>query len=206
MDTKSSGSALTNSSGANPDVAPAPERFVDDPYPHTLDEVREEMNYWIARRDSEGPQSNNYNGILKRLSRLLGIQTGLQRNQPGSEQAPQEFEEESEASSSSSPAAEISPFNTANAPIPADSWAGAQSSIVDSDSPFAPSDGSPAPADPWADGSVASSLAPVVSSSPNQAPADPFASPGPFSATRAARLLRTIRPPNRPIERRRLAL
>jgi hypothetical protein len=158
--------------GSGPHGTAAPARFVDDRYPHTLDEVREEMHYWIGRRDKEGPQSNTYPDILKRLSRLFAIQTGLLRNEPGSDPTSQEFE----ANSPGSSAEEISSFGTA---APADSLASATSSAVNPDSPFAPSNGSPAPADPWADESVASPFAPSPSTASNQAPVDPFPNSAP---------------------------
>jgi KAP family P-loop domain len=186
MATKSSGRARTNSSEANPDVDL---RSLTDPLPQTLDEVREEMNYWTARRDREGPRSDNFDGILKRITHLLGIRTGLLRYQPGSDPTPQEFE----ARSSSSSAAEVSPSSAPNAPVPADSWGSTTSSVVNPDSPFAPSD-SPAPAAPWADHSVASSFAPPPSTAPNQAPVDLLldfassASASPPSATPPANL------------------
>ena len=189
MPSKPSGRARTNS--PDTDV-----RSLNDPLPQTLDEVGEEMNYWTARRDREGPRSDNFDGILKRITRLLGIHTALLRNQPGSGPTHQEFE----AGSSSSSAPEVSSYSTPNSPIPADSWAGATSSVVNPDSPFAPSD-SPAPADPWADSSVASSFAPSASNAPNQAPVDPFldstssVSANPPSATPPANLSQAPRAP-----------
>ena len=188
MPSKPSGRARSNS----PDAKPDPDlRSLNDPLPDTLDEVQAEINYWTARRDREGPRSDNFDGILKRITHLRGIHTGLLPNQPGSGQTHQEFD----GGSSSSSAAEVSSYSTPSAPIPADPWAGPTSSpVVNPDSPFAPSD-SPAPADPWADGSVASSFAPSASNAPNQVPVDPFLDfTSSISATRLSPPLPQISP------------
>jgi hypothetical protein len=168
MANKPSGRVRSDSPEANADLAL---RSLDAPYPHTINEVQEEMNYWTARRDREGPKSDDYDGIGKRLSRLLDIQKGLLNNQPGSDPTPQGFD----FRSSSSSAAQVPAFSTPNAPNPADSWGSATSSVVHPGSPFAPSD-SPAPADPWADGAdnSASSFAQSAWNAPHQAPVDPF--------------------------------
>jgi len=117
---------------------------LEDPIPDLIEDVRAELKYWQDRNITNGPNSPDADGVMKRILRLRA-ETG-------------EFDK-----FMSTPNSAAQPGSSVGASAPTDNLG----------SPFAPSD-VPAPRDPWAEASAASSVATPNPLSSDQGPADPF--------------------------------